>query len=260
MLTKLNHKFIIKLFVLFVFLYSTNLKSQISPKDSIIEGFMIDFHYGFHFPEGDLKDRFGNSSTAGAGVFYKTKKNFLYQINFNYEFGTDVKIEDELFENIYTSEKFIIDGDGLYAEHVTQERAWYVLGKVGKIFPIIGVNDNCGPFIMIGGGYLQHKIRITCQDNTAPQIKDDYKKGYDRLTGGYTLYQQIGYFNIGNKKAYSLTASFEIMEAFTKPMRNYQYDLMGPEPNKTRMDILWGFRLSWMIPLFKEPSDGYFTN
>ena len=99
MLTTLNHKFIIKLFLLFGVLYSTNLKSQISPKDSIIEGFMIDFHYGFYFFEGDVKDRFRNSSTAGDWVIFKTKKNFLYQINFNYEFGADVKIEDELFEN-----------------------------------------------------------------------------------------------------------------------------------------------------------------
>ncbi len=235
------------------------LYAQVSTKDSIVSGFIIDVLYGFHLPGGDLSERFGISSAAGGAITYKTKKNFLFQLNFNYEFGGDVKIEDSLFKHLYTREGFIIDGNGMFAEVFTYERGWYPLAKAGKIFPLFGPNENCGPFLLLGGGYLMHKIRIYNPDQTAPQITGEYKKGYDRLTGGFCLSQQIGYFYIGNKKAYSFTASFEIIQAFTKPMRNYQFDLMGPEPQQTRLDILYGIRLSWMIPLFRQPSDGYFT-
>jgi len=234
--------------------------SQVSPRDSIVSGFIIDVHYGFHLPGGDLKERFGASSAIGVGVLHKNKHNILYGLDFNYIFGSDVKIEDSIFSNLYTQDGFMIDGDGLYAEVFTYERGWFGQGKIGKVFPVFGPNDNCGPFIMLGAGYMMHKIRIYNQDMTAPQIKDEYKKGYDRLTGGICLSQQIGYLNIGNKKSYSFTASFEFIQAFSKPMRDYQFDLMGPESQETRMDLLYGIRLSWMIPLFRQPSDGYFVN
>jgi hypothetical protein len=246
--------------IFLLILIGAGVKAQVSTKDSIVSGFVIDVHYGLHIPGGDLEERFGLSSGAGASVFFKTKKNILFGIDLNYEFGDDVKIEDSLFANLYTDEGFIIDGDGLYAEVFTYERAWMGMGKIGMVFPWFGPNDNCGPFLMLGGGYMMHKVRIYNQDMTAPQIKDEYKKGYDRLTGGFALSQQLGYFFIGNKKSYSFTASFEIIEAFTKPLRDYQFDLMGPEPQDTRLDLLYGIRVSWMIPLFRQPSDGYYTD
>ncbi len=252
-------KTIVSVFLtLFIFAGNNATQAQVSTKDSIVSGFIIDVSYGFHMPGGDLKERFGLSSSAGASLVYKTKQNLLFGLNYNFEFGGDVLIEDSIFQHLYTQEGFIIDGDGLYTEVFTYERGWYGLGKIGMIFPVLGPNKNCGPFIMVGGGYMMHKIRIYNQDMTAPQIKDEYKKGYDRLTGGYCLYQQIGYNFIGNRKAYSFNISFEILEAFTKPLRNYQFDLMGPEPQDTRLDLLYGFRVSWMIPLFRQPSDGYY--
>jgi len=240
-------------------LINTGTFAQVSPKDSIVSGFIIDVHYAYHLSGGDLKERFGNSSAAGAGFLYKNKKNMLFGLDVNYNFGTDVKIEDSIFKHLYTQDGFIIDGDGLFAEVFTHQRGWTGMGKIGKVFPLFGPNDNCGPFIMLGGGYMMHKIRIYNQDMTAPQIKDEYKKGYDRLTGGMCLSQQLGYMHIGNKKAYSFTFSFEFIQAFTKPLREYQFDLMGPEPQDTRLDLLYGVRLSWMIPLFRQPSDGYFS-
>jgi len=246
--------------ILLLVFVCTCVKAQISTKDSIVSGFLIDVHYAFHIPEGDMKDRFGMSSGAGAGLLYKTKKNLLFGLDLNLEFGGDVKIEDSIFANLYTDAGYMIDGDGLYAEVFTYERGWMGMGKVGMVFPWFGPNENCGPFLMLGGGYMLHKIRIYNQDMTAPQVKDEYKKGYDRYTGGFALSQQLGYFFIGNKKSYSFTASFEITEAFTKPLRDYQFDLMGPESQATRLDILYGIRVSWMIPLFRQPSDGYYTN
>lgn len=250
-----------KFLIVSVFVYFAQiLQAQVSPKDSIVSGFIIDIHYGFHMPGGDLDERFGNSSSIGPGVFYKDMHNWFYGLELNYVFGGDVKIQDSIFKNLYSSDGYIIDGNGLFAEVFTYERGWIGMGKVGKVIPLFGPNDNCGPFLMLGAGYMTHKIRIYNQDMTAPQIKDEYKKGYDRLTGGLCLSQQLGYMHIGNRKAYSFSVSFEITEAFTKPLRDYQFDLMGPEPQDTRLDLLYGIRFSWMIPLFRQPSDIYFTD
>lgn len=236
------------------------LKSQTSPKDSIISSFLIETNLGFHLPGGDLAKRYGESSTGGFGLLYKTKKNFLFGVEYNLLFGSKVKIEEELFKNIMTSEGFVIDGDGLYAEIYTYERGFHTSAKVGKIFPLFGPNDNCGPFITFGVGMLQHRIKIVNMDNTAPAVGVDFRKGYDRMTSGISLHQQIGYFNIGNKKAFSFATSFESIQAFTLPRRPYQYDLMGPEENKTRIDLMFGVRLTWMVPIYRQASDGFYYN
>ena len=54
-------------------------------------------------------------------------------------------------------------------------------------------------------------------------------------------------------------AGFEIQEGFTTGLRGYQYDLMGPD-NKKRHDILIGFKLGWMLPLYqKAPKEFYYN-
>lgn len=243
--------------VVLCFICFASLEAQVSTKDSVVAGVLIEAHYGFHLPAADMAERFGVSSAVGPAVWYKTKKNWLIGIELNYEFGGNVKIEDSLFRHISTPEGFIIDGNGMYAEVFTYERGWHGYLKAGKIFPVVGPNPNCGLFFHSGIGGMVHKIRIYNQDQVAPQVSSDYKKGYDRLTGGIAFTQQFGYFNIGNRKTYSFIVSIEIIEGLTKPMRNYQYDLMGPEDDAIRLDILYGIRVSWMIPLFRQPATGY---
>jgi len=251
------------LILIFLTIFFQNLKqtqAQSSPKDSIISGFMIETSFGFHLPAGDLAQRYGESATGGFGIIYKTKKNYTFGVEYNFLFGSKVKIHDDLFKNIMTQEGFVIDGDGLYAEIYTQQRGFHANAKFGKIFPIFGPNDNCGPFINFGIGMLQHRIRIVNMENTAPQVGPDLRKGYDRLSSGISLHQQIGYFNIGNKKAFSFATSFEAIQAFTLPRRPYQYDLMGPEDNKIRVDLLFGMKLTWMVPIYRQASDGFYFN
>jgi len=106
-------------------------------------------------------------------------------------FGSTIKY-DSLFHLIKTSGDYIIDGDGMYADVRTYQRGYTLMGKAGKIFSIFNDNPNSGLLVMIGGGFMQHKIRIENPGNTVPQLKGDYKKGYDKLTNGPALSQFIG--------------------------------------------------------------------
>jgi hypothetical protein len=247
------------LIAMFCFLF-TKVYSQVSTKDSIVSGFLIHFRYGNHIPGGDLSERFGSNFAVGTTVMYKNKHNFLFGIDYGYIFGNNVKNEEQYLKNILTSDGFIIDGDGLYTEVFFHQRGFYSTASIGKLFTVIGPNPNSGIWLALGGGMLQHKITLMNSDNTVNYFSKEYKKGYDRMANGACLKQQLGYFHIGNKKSYSFNIAFEFIQAFTKPRRNYQYDLMGKEHKNQRIDLMYGITFSWMIPLFKQSSDGYFYN
>lgn len=63
-----------------------------------------------------MKARYGNNSGVGAELSYKTSKNVLFALDYNYIFGNNVKIEDSIFKGISTADGFILDQNGMYAE------------------------------------------------------------------------------------------------------------------------------------------------
>ena len=137
------------------------------------------------------------------------------------------------------------------------ERGFNSTFKVGKIFPIIGPNPNSGLAVIVGIGYLTHKIRIENRDKTAPQINGDYKKGYDRLAAGLTINQFIGYMHFGNKKILSFYAGIEFTQAWTQSMRVYDFDKRSKN-NSKYFDTLTGIKIAWIIPLYKRLPDKYY--
>jgi hypothetical protein len=108
-----------------------------------------------------------------------------------------------------------------------------------------------------GLGYLQHNIRIENRENTAPQLEGDYKKGYDKLTGGFTISEQIGYMHLSNKRVVNFSVCFEFIQSWTKARRNYDFTLMGKDTSK-RFDTFYGMKFSWFIPLYKKAPDKYY--
>ena len=61
-------------------------------------------HYSFDIPALDMKARYGNNSGVGAELSYKTSKNVLFALDYNYIFGNNVKIEDSIFKGISTAD------------------------------------------------------------------------------------------------------------------------------------------------------------
>jgi hypothetical protein len=232
--------------------------SQVNIKDSIINTSLTALSYSYQFPAGDISKRFVSNSTIGGAYLYKTKKNWLIGADGFFMFRDTIK-ETGILDSINNSDGGIIDGNGIYADVRLYERGFYTGIKGGKLFPVWGPNKNSGIIVLIGAGLLQHKIRIENSGNSAPQISGDYRKGYDRLTNGFALSEFVGYMYLGNSRLVSFYAGFELVQAWTKNRRSYNFDLKGPD-NTKRFDLLNGFRIGWIIPLYKQTPQKYYYN
>lgn len=232
-------------------------KAQVNVNDSVISSFIVYVSYAYQIPGGDMADRFGNNSTIGPGFTYKTDKNWMFSIEGNYIFGNGTKNSDKIIADIATSDGFVISLDGTYTNIRPLEQGFTILGKVGKVIPVFDMNPNSGLVFNLGTGYIQHKISWDVEGNNAPQLAEDYKKGYDRFTEGLSLSQSVGLFYIGESHLWNFKVEAEVIESFTKTKR-YNFDTHAGEP-ENRLDLFYGLKVSWMIPLYgRAPKDIYF--
>jgi len=239
-----------------VFLLNS-LFSQVSIKDSSLTIPMFYVAYSYQFPGGDMKERYGSNSTIGPGFQVKTGSNRIYGAEANFIFGNNVKYGFSIFDDIMTNDGMLINADGVPSVVALFERGWIINGKFGKLFPVLSPNPNSG--IMIYGtlGYMQHRIRIEVENESTPQIKGDYKKGYDRLASGFCVSEGIGYMFLGNSRILNFFLGVEFYQAWTKSQRTYIFDLHGPDKEK-RFDMLIGPKILWMIPFHKRAPQEYY--
>ncbi|MEI6346800.1 MAG: hypothetical protein WCP69_02525 [Bacteroidota bacterium] len=251
------HKFIFSALV--ATLISTSLYSQKQQIDSAdrINYFSADFAY--HIPQYDMSKWFYNSATIGATYCIKTSSNWTFGLDVNYLWGDQIKNKDSVLKNITNSDGNIIDGNGQYAIINYTESGWTGTFTVGKVFPLTKKNQNSGLWIKGGIGFLQHKILITNPKNVAPQIKDDYKKGYDQLANGLSCSQFIGYLWISKRSAVNAYAGFEIIEGWTKSRRTTDFNTGLPDKSQ-KFDVLTGFKIGVIIPIYKRRPEAFYVN
>jgi hypothetical protein len=227
-------------------------------KDTTVSIPMFYGFYGYQWPGGDMKERFGSNSVIGPGFLWKTQKNWLWGAEYDFLFSRNVNMGFDLLKGILTSDGNIINGDGVPATVALYERGHIAQVKTGKLFPVLSPNPNSGFFITLGAGFISHKIRIEVENESAPQLLGDYKRGYDRLTTGFTLSQGIGYMFFGNSRLFNFYASFEIYEAWTSNYREFNFDTQEAA-GENRFDVVFGPKVGWIIPLRKRvPKDFYY--
>ena len=242
--------------IIFIFLSSLlflSTNAQVNIKDSTVFTPLISASYSYQWPGGDLVNRFGSNSSIGAAFMIKTKSNWIFGIDGNFIFGNNVK-EDGILDNISTGNGQIIDENGNPVDIGFFERGFLTSLKFGRLFSLFGPNKNSGVVIIGSVGLLQHKIRI---ESDVPQLQDEYKKGYDRLTNGLALSEFIGYLYLGNKRTLNFYAGFEFTQAWTQNRRSYNFDTMKKDETK-RIDLLSGIRFGWIIPFYKRVPDEYY--
>lgn len=220
------------------------------------KGLIIAANGNLDFPGGDMAKRFGTSYRVGGALMYKTSKNLIYGLKCDYLFGSKIK-EDSLMINIKNQYGQLVANDGQKFNVGTFERG-IVLGiQAGKILNTSPRNADVGILVMTGIGFIQHKIHIYDKTASIPQITKDYKKGYDRLTNGWYIEQFVGYNHFSKNALINFYAGFNLMAGFTKGRRDYLYDVMRTD-DKSRIDLLFGIRAGWYIPVFKKKSEELF--
>ncbi|MEZ5084365.1 MAG: hypothetical protein R2750_13110 [Bacteroidales bacterium] len=248
-------KYLLSLFGIFSLLF-VNAQSDVNDTTLTIPMFYAS--YAYQIPGGDMANRFGNNSVISGGFMTKTRANWLMGADFSFLFGNKIKISDEIMQNLKTEDGYIIDMGGSYAQYALYERGYYISGRFGKLFSVLAPNPNSGIMLMGSMGYFQHKIRIEVLDNSAPQLLDDYKKGYDRLSGGFGISEFIGYMFLSNNRLLNFYGGLEFNQAWTKPLRKVNFDTRLPDEKQNRFDSLMGFRIGWMIPVFKRLPEKYY--
>jgi len=188
---------------------------------------------------------------------FKGSNRWSLAIECNFIFRDGVKNPGTYLSGIMTNDGFIIDESGVFANVMLLERGFDLWAKVGKLFPVAGSNPNSGILVQFGGGMLQHKIRIEIPTNSVPQLRDNYKKGYDHLCNGPALLQFIGYQHLGNARKINFFAGLEFTEAFTLSRRAYYFNDMKA-PDEKRFDMLNSIKIGWYLPLYKKVGQKYY--
>jgi hypothetical protein len=232
-------------------------QAQVNIRDSAINAPMFYFTYGYQIVGGDVAKRFGNNSAVGGGFQFKTKSNWLFGAEYNYLFGGRIKDENSILSLISTSDGYVISSAGEYADIHFNESGNNMSVKVGKIIPVLNPNPNSGILITLQPGRLQHRIKIVNPNNTAPQLKGDYKLGYDEMANGVSLTEFLGYYYMGNKRLYSFYAGFEFTQAFTKFRRAFDFNTMSHDAGQ-KHDYFYTFRVGWLVPLYRRAPAGYY--
>ena len=209
----------------------------------------IGIHYGFQWPGGDLQERFGNNGITGLQIDYSLPKGWTLGLQTSLLFGQNVKTD--VLEPLRDENGLIYNYDGTPANVLMRERGQYYGLHLGYFFRGKAPKGNQqGPVLQLGAGLLQHKVRIIGDvGGSIPQLSGEYLKGYDRLSNGLALRQSIGYRYLDARRRINLSIELEAYQAFTQSRRDWNIDQMAADTQK-RLDLLFGFKLSWILPLY----------
>jgi hypothetical protein len=224
------------------------------------DGNMVQYRlsYGYQRPGGDLANRFGDGSYIPNEVEFMTASNWFVGLGFGLGFGN--RVIPDVLANLRSPDGYIYANDGIPADIVLRQRLWLAEVYAGKLIPVLRKNQRSGIRIALGGGLLQHKIRV--QDDpqaVVPQVEGDYKQGYDRLTNGFALHQFIGYQHLGLNRRINFFAGVDLIQGFTQGRRDWDFATQQvlDEP---RLDLLYAFRVGWILPFYtgENPDQIYY--
>jgi hypothetical protein len=220
------------------------------------KGFVFSVNGNFDMSGADMAKRFGTSYRVGGSVNYKTTSNWIFGPKFDFILGNTIR-EDSFLVNQMDETGRIFNQNGSRTRVAIYERGYIAGIQGGKIFNLSKKNGDNGLLIMTAAGFMQHKINIFDRERTITSIDKSYKKGYDRLSNGIFIEEYIAYSYFARDGLINFHIGFDITAGFTKCRRDFLYDVMRPD-NQSRIDLLFGIRGGWYLPVFKRKSEEVF--
>lgn len=220
------------------------------------KGFMLGVNGNFDIAVADMAKRFGNNYRIGPSIQYKTTRNWIFGVKFDFINGSKIK-EDSLFAGIKDNYGTYINQDGQRLGINWYERGYMVGIEAGYILNTSKTVSDNGILFLTGLGFMQHKILIQDKSESILQLRGDYRKGYDRLSNGIYVEQYIGYLYLSQNGLINFHIGIDAVFGFTQGRRDFLYDVQKPGNDK-RTDILIGIRGGWYLPLFKRKSEELF--
>lgn len=217
------------------------------------QGYLIGVQYSLLFPAADLAERFGAHSGLGLSLQYKTRKNVQFGLQYQALFSENVR-EDTILDILKNRDGQIVDANGNFSVINLAQRGHVLSADVCKVFPGKGIHMNSGFFVEAGAGIIWHKILIQASQVSVPQLTEEYKKGYDRLSGGLLLRQWLGYQYLDPGKRINFKAGLELGQGFTRSWRSWDIDRMSAD-TQNRKDLYAGFKICMILPVYTKAAD-----
>ncbi len=212
---------------------------------------LFNFNFGAHLPAADMAKRFNEDMSVGGGLEYITANNFIWGAQGHYFFGT--KVNDDPLAGIRTPEGGIIGVDQSLASVILRERGFFIGANLGKLL-IFNEKKRSGLRLSGGVGWMQHKIRLQDDGQTVPLLTGAYRKGYDRLTGGPTLTEFIGWQHLGANRRSNWFVGFDMLQGFTHTLRDWDFAAQQ-KLTGIRLDLRFGIRMGWVLPFYKQAAE-----
>jgi hypothetical protein len=253
-----------KLLFLILFLSSFLVKGQFvlekkEVQDTAFSIPMINVSYAYQWTDSEMADRFGSNSNIGGSFMVKTAKNWIFGFKGNFLWGGEVK-DEEILKDLRISDEslIVIDNEGRLTDVYLGQRgsSFFLIG--GRMINKFAPNKNSGILLYGGFGILQHKVSIKFQDDIAA-LSDEHKKGYDRFSLGYAANGFAGYLFMSKNRLLNFFGGFDYTIGWTKSLRKYNFDTQEKD-TKTLTNVLYGFRLGWIIRLNKRQAQEYYYN
>lgn len=220
---------------------------------------LLEFKYGYHVPMGDLQDRFGSNSDIGLSIqSVSVAKKLFFGIEGIYMFGNEVK--EDVLAQLRSFDGSIIGIDGGAGDINLKERGFYIGVNAGKIIPTTSNNKKLtGVRIQIGGGLLQHKIRVQDNSENIVPLEKKYLQGYDRLSNGPAVHLGLGYQYQSPTNNFQFHVMGDLYGASTASRRNLDYATGGYLDQK-RTDLLGGISVAYIVIISRasKPENIYY--
>jgi hypothetical protein len=221
------------------------------------QGFLFTPHIGHQIPKGDMYDRFLNFNSLGMSAYFKGNKNFVYGLDYDWYFGNSLN-EGGTFSEITAEDQQIIDSDGHFSIVRLNIKGNYATANFGYLFNLPKDERNSGILVMVGAGFMQHKIDLVSSQLKVPQINGAYEKGYDKLTYGFATKQYVGYQYLVTKNRYHFRAGVEFNQGFTQGRRTWDFNANQSGLDQ-RFDATIAFKLGIVVPVYtKDAADEEF--
>ena len=232
-----------------IFLIITTLSPVRSQDKETVR--LLEFRYGFHLPAGDFADRFGPSSNLGAQVMTVSYNNNLFAgIDGMFLFGGEVR--EDVLARLRSFDGVIITNNGAAADVSLKERGYYIGLNAGKVFKTTeNANNLTGFRVQIGGGFMQHKIRVQDNFQNVEALAGDYLKGYDRLTNGPAAHIALGYHYQSPRNNLHFALMTDFYGGFTKSRREFDFAELA-YLDKARFDVLAGVTLAYIVTISRS--------
>ncbi len=255
-------KFLVKT-LFFLFLLTTLSHSSADAQGDVgtdtIPMVLFQIQGGVQQPFGDMSDYFGTNAMVGFSFAGKTKKNWLWGGDFTFMFGDQVKNKSQIIQELRNSQGNVVGLTGEPVNFLLLERGYTGGFYAGKIFPWIGPNPNSGIVFKLGVTYFEHRIWIEARQDDIPPIEGEYRKAYDRKKAGFGLYEFVGYQHFSNNRYANFFVGFDFYQAFTVDYRTYNIDDMS-YTDGDYFDGIVGFRIGWVIPVYKQAANKFYLD